>query len=28
MEKMIIVGTRVSAKCGELILNPHGSQYR
>ena len=28
MEKMIIVGTRVSSKCGELIPNPRGSQFR
>ena len=28
MEKIIIVGTRVSAKCGELISNSCQSQYR
>lgn len=28
MEKMIVVGARISAQCGELIQNPRGSQYR
>ena len=28
MEKMITVGTRVSGKCGKLIPNPRGSQFR
>ena len=28
MEKMIIVGARASAKCGELIQNPRGAQHR
>ena len=28
MEKMIIVGSRASAKCRELVPNPSGTKYR
>ena len=28
MQKMVIVGSRVSAKCGKLSPNPRGSGFR